>query len=175
LSKLKNNIFIFFCFASALSAPCKTTGAEQEASRQSSVKLDFLTFLDAYQPLHDCVISFSHDEKDVKKMQEFKNKLWASVDLNAVMVTSRTILGDNHPVFIEMSKAEWSKEERAEHLFQALALFAGLESDPDSEKRFLQVKALALISVQMATITDGQCVPTKKLLNLMEQVPHADK
>jgi hypothetical protein len=173
LSKLKNIVLLIF-FAYTFSDPCWASDAEQKKSGKSAIKLDFLTFWDAYQPLHQCVKAYSQDEKDFGKTLRFKKKLWASLDLNAVIIAAKSIIGNNHPVFTELSKEEWSESERSELLFQALALFSNAKSDPDSRKRLLQVKAMALISVQMATATDGRCVPTKKLLHLMEQVPHAD-
>ncbi len=101
-----------------------------------------------------------------------KKEFFDKINLEKLRLDVQSVLGSNHQLFLKIDSGNLNKKQEIDLIFNeiGMTMISGKFKDLG-----LQVKSAAILGIYMAMGANSSCVPSERLLNLMEQVPHANK
>jgi hypothetical protein len=115
-----------------------------------------------------CIMSARENSHKKVTRQEFVKK----INLEKLRADTESLFGKKHPLFIKIDSEKSSKADQIDWMLNLIPEIAGGAGIYELD---LSAKASAILLIHNASAIEETCVPSQKLLNLMEQISHADQ
>ena len=132
-----------------------------------------LNIATAYDPLSKCVnewLASGHAPKE-----QIPESISKQDDFPLFVAEAKDILGTSHPTVVLADAADVTPASRAKYLMAGLGAYAAAISDGDNfAKRIDRQRAVALVMINIASVSNGHCVPSQNLTYWMKEASHAN-
>lgn len=154
---------LFFNAVAAFAGP-----AQERAASDA-----FLNLTTAYDPLSKCVNKWlASDRVDQQGIPESISR---TSGFPTFVSEAEGILGSSHPMVVLANAAAATPAARARYLMAGLGAYATVISDDDSlATKIEQQRAVALVMINVASVSEGRCAPSQNLTYWMKEASHAD-
>jgi hypothetical protein len=133
----------------------------------------FLNLATAYDPLSKCVNKWL--ASDQVGQQRVPDSISRASGFPAFVSEAEGILGNSHPMVVLADAAGATPAARARYLMAGLGAYAAAMSDDDSlATKIERQRAVALVMINVASVSEGRCEPSQNLTYWMKEASHAD-